>query len=149
MIGGQGVFETLRGGTLTNLLPASPFLANGVFAAAWNGSSWLVGGGGAAAVAVVGEELHPTAALPTAFDHFVTFIAAIQGGWLVGGEGTAPDGVIDAELVYGPSLGSRSEWIDLSSQMPTTFSGGRSREDQCTDVRPEFVHSGGGGKLQC
>lgn len=121
MITGTGVVATLTGAVFHDLDPSSPFLGNGAYAAAWNGSAWLVGGGdGARLVVVQHDRVAPGPAMPTGFDQVVLFVAPLDGGWAIGGKGTTPAGVVAPEFVTwnGTANGGVT---DDSSLVPSSF----------------------------
>ncbi len=121
LVGGEKVFGTLEGGQYRDLDPASPFLSSGEFAAAWTGSSWVVGGYGARLVWVRSGTVEAAPALPAGFDRFVTFVIPWGTGWLVGGRGTAPNGAYAPELLYWNGGESAGAYVDLSARLPSSF----------------------------
>lgn len=135
ILGGQGIFETLQGASITNLLPGTPFQGNGVYAAGWNGSVWLVGGGGGVLALLQGDTVRAGPTMPSTFDQVVLFVAAVPGGWLIGGKGATSAGGIEAELVYWPSIEPLQPLLDLDSRMPSSFIGG---EIQAASAAPMF-----------
>jgi hypothetical protein len=124
ILGGRGIFETLQGASVTNLMPGTPFQGNGVYAAGWNGSVWLIGGGGGVLALVKGDTVGTGPTMPSTFDQVVLFVAPVPGGWLIGGKGATTAGEIEAEFVYWPSTEPIQPLVDLSSRIPSSFNGG-------------------------
>jgi hypothetical protein len=124
LVGGHGIFGTLENGRYTNLLPQSPFVGNGVFAADWNGANWLVGGGAPASIVrLSGTSLIPAAPLPSDFRAWVSAIVAFSGGWLLVGQGTVNASVDTPAMAYWS--GSTGTMTDLTTLLPGSFQGGQ------------------------
>ncbi|MCI4337425.1 MAG: hypothetical protein L3K17_09635 [Thermoplasmata archaeon] len=124
MLGGEQILGTLSGTVYHDLLPSSPFGETGVYSGAWNGSAWLVGGGGGRAVLVRDDQVLPGLGLPNAFDQAVLLIINYSGGWIIGGKGSTDTGGTVAELVTWTGESGTAGLSDYSSQVPSTFRGG-------------------------
>ncbi len=124
MIGGERVLGTYEGATFHDLLPGSPFVTSGVYSGGWNGTAWVVGGGGGVAVVIRDDLLYPGPDLPTAFDQSVLLVISYPNGWIVGGKGTAPSGVREGELVTWSGGAGAAGVQDLRSLIPTSFAAG-------------------------
>lgn len=136
LVAGEGVLGTWWHGAYSDLWPVSPFHAGGVFGADWNGDEWLVGGGAPAGLAFLrGSTLVAGPALPPAFDRWVNIVFAAPGGWMVGGRGTDSAGGPQPELVWVADSGAV---IDLSTSLPSAFSGG----EVLAGVRAPFLGPG-------
>jgi hypothetical protein len=105
------------------LEPSSPF-SGGVFAADWNGSAWLIGGGSPGTVAFLhGTQLSPGPKLPANFSRWVSCITWDGRGWYVGGEGSASFSPYGPELVYLDA--ATGAVVDLTGLLPGAFTGGQ------------------------
>lgn len=123
LVGGQGVLCLMRGSTVTDLFPRSPFAGSGVYTADWNGSAWLIGGGAGKLVIVQGNNVLPGPAMPPRFDQSVLMVLWAPGLWLIGGKGTAAHGSFAPALASwtGASAGGLT---DLTAMVPPSFVGG-------------------------
>lgn len=150
MVMGEGVFGVLRGSQYIDLDPQSPFLDNGCFAAAWNGTAWLVGGGAGKTVLVQNDRVSAGPRMPAEFDQVVLFIANFGLGWIIAGKGLAANGSTMGEFVTwnGNTTGGV---VDRSSDLPSAFSGGEIQAGAVLEQMslnpggPAYGASGGGG----
>jgi hypothetical protein len=138
MMGGKGIFAVLTAGRVVDLLPDSPFVDGGVFAADWNGSAWLVGGGSPAATVLVrGATEYPGPALAPSFSRWVNSVVWVGAGWIVAGKGAGVAGVSNSssELGFWPASASNATVEDLSALLPGAFADG---QVQFTGLAPMF-----------
>ena len=123
LVGGHGLFGLWTGSAYEDLLPASPFQGGGVYSAAWNGTSWLVGGGGRELVFVRGGNVTDALTLPPAFDQVALMVTATAHGWFVAGKGLGAEGSYAPELVFWAGSAGASP-TDYSASLPSSFDGG-------------------------
>ncbi|MCI4325854.1 MAG: hypothetical protein L3K00_08275 [Thermoplasmata archaeon] len=124
LVSGQGTLGVLTGSRYLDLEPQSPFGGGGAFAADWNGSRWLVGGGEPAVVAFLdGTRFVPGPRLPATFSWWVSAITWDGRGWYIGGEGSSASSAYDAALVYFDA--ATGVVVDLSALLPGAFAGGQ------------------------
>lgn len=122
LVGGQGVFGTLEGFRFSDLLSATPFSDSGAWAADWNGSTW-VAGGGRGALAIIQEGVVRGSTLAHGLDQAALFVVHLPNGWLVGGKGTNTARGLAGVLLFWAG-GGPAGVADLSAYIPASFDGG-------------------------
>ncbi|MGI0070494.1 MAG: hypothetical protein ACRECT_00200 [Thermoplasmata archaeon] len=124
LLAGEGILGLLRGTDYFDLFPASPFGGNGVYAAGWNGSAWLVGGGSGHLEVIRGSSLAPGPPLPADLDQSILSVQPLSPGWLIAGKGTSAQGGIAPGLADWNGNAVGAGVTDLGPLLPKSFLGG-------------------------